>query len=74
VKETAEARALLVQIDYHRYLAQTKMYRDQGKIQEALSVSEMCRKVKDTPEIQAIQDLLRRALEGQKPKEEVTKE
>jgi len=74
VKETAEARALLVDIDYHRYLAQTKMYRDQGKIQEALSVSEMCRKVKDTPEIQAIQDLLRRALEGQKPKEEVTKE
>jgi len=74
VDDTEEVRQLVTDINYYRYLAQTKMLRDQGKLQEALSVSDMARKVKDTPEIQAIQELLRLAVQSQKGKEEAPKE
>jgi len=69
VEDTPEVRALLIDIDYHRFLAQAKMLRDQGKLIEALSFFGMAQRVKDTPEVQAYIDLLKKAIEAQKTRE-----
>ena len=70
VEDTPEVRALLIDIDYHRFLAQGKVLRDQGKLLEAMSFFGMAQRVKDTPEVQGYIDLTKKAIEAQKTKEE----
>jgi hypothetical protein len=70
VEDTPEVRALLIDIDYHRFMAQAKMFRDQGKLVEAMSFFGMAQRVKDTPEVQGYIDLTKKAIEAQKTKEE----
>ena len=70
IEDTPEVRALLIDIDYHRFLAQGKMLRDQGKLVEAMSFFGMAQRVKNTPEVQALIDLTQKAIEAQKTKEE----
>jgi hypothetical protein len=70
VEDTPEVRALLIDIDYHRFLAQGKMLRDEGKLVESMSFFGMAQRVKDTPEVQALIDLTKKAIEAQKTREE----
>ena len=70
VEDSPEVRALLIDIDYHRFMAQAKVLRDNGKLVEAMSFFGMAQRVKDTPEVQVYIDLTKKAIEAQKTKEE----
>lgn len=70
VEDTPEVRALLIDIDYHRFMAQARVLRDNGKLVEAMSFFGMAQRVKDTPEVQGYMDLTKKAIEAQKTREE----
>jgi tetratricopeptide (TPR) repeat protein len=70
IEDTPEVRSLITDIQYQRNMAKAKMFRDEGKLVEALQFFGMAHSAKPTPEVEAYIDLTKKAIEAQKTKEE----